>query len=96
MQYSQSVVPLKDGTIPEWRYIALLSEAAGAKLIPANVQEINDRELTRWYLGADSLVSTHGLSIAKIKQGGAQLAVSNRESTARSEAGQNEGASPAA
>lgn len=96
MQYSQSVVPLKDGTIPEWRYIALLSEAAGAKLIPANVQEINDRELTRWYLGADPLVSTHGLSIAKIKQGGAQLAVSNRESVARSDAGQNEGASPAA
>lgn len=95
-QYTQAVVPLKDGTVPEWRYIALLSEAAGAKLIPANVQEISDRELTRWYLSADSLVSTHGLTIAKIKQGGVQLAVADKQDGPSRPSGEPVGASPAA
>lgn len=73
LQYTQSVVPLCDGTTPEWRFLALLSEAAGAKLVNADVQKIGDRELTRWYLTADSLIANQGLTIQAIKDGGVQL-----------------------
>ncbi len=79
LQHSQAVVPLKDGTVPEWRYLALLAEAAGSKVVPANVHQMSDRDLTRWHLGADPLVSQQGLSIATIKDGGVQLAPSQRE-----------------
>lgn len=80
LQHAQSVVPLTDGTVPEWRYVALLAEAVGAKVVPGNVQQMSDRDLTRWYLGADPLVSTLGLSIASIRDGGVQLAPTQRES----------------
>ena len=94
LQHAQAVVPLKDGTVPEWRYLALLAEAAGAKVVPANVQQMSDRDLTRWYLTADSLVSSLGLSIASLKDGGFQLTPSQRES-AIPVSGEQAGASPA-
>lgn len=93
LQYTQAVVPLKDDTVPEWRYLALLAEAVGAKIIPANVQQIGDRELTRWYLATDSLVSSLGLSIAALKEGGVQLTPAQRESAAAF-SGAQAGASP--
>ena len=73
LQYAQSVLPLIDGTVPDWRFLAQLSEAAGAKLISGNPIQMSDRDLTRWYLATDSVVSVHGLSIAKIKGEGVQL-----------------------
>jgi NADH-quinone oxidoreductase subunit G len=94
LQHAQAVVPLKDGTVPEWRYLALLAEAAGAKVVPANVQQMSDRDLTRWYLTADSLVSSLGLSIASLKDGGFQLTPSQRE-PAVAFTGEEAGASPA-
>ena len=96
MQYTQSVVPIRDGTVPEWRYLALLAEAASAKVVAGNVQQMNDRELTRWYLGADPLVSTQALSIATIKQGGVQLTPAKQDSPVISSGGVSAGASPAA
>ncbi len=94
LQHAQAAVPLKDGTVPEWRYLALLAEAAGAKVVPANVQQMSDRDLTRWYLTADSLVSSLGLSIASLKDGGFQLTPSQRE-PAVAFTGEEAGASPA-
>jgi NADH-quinone oxidoreductase subunit G len=94
LQHAQAVVPLTDGTVPEWRYLALLAEAAGAKVVPANVQQMSDRDLTRWYLTADSLVSSLGLSIASLKDGGFQLTPSQRE-PAVAFTGEEAGASPA-
>ena len=73
LQYAQAVVEFPDGTVPEWRFLGLLGEAAGFKMIPGTLTQIGDREATRWYLGADPVVSTLGLSIAKIKDGGVQL-----------------------
>ena len=95
MQYAQSVVPLKDGTVPEWRYLALLAEAAGAKVVAGDVQKMSDRDLTRWYLTTDPVVSTLGLSIATIKQGGVKLAPARRESFAVPSSDMSAGASSA-
>ncbi len=80
LQYAQAVVPLRDGTMPEWRFLALLAEAAGVKIVAGNVQQMGDRELTRWYLEADPFVSSQGLTIAKVKEGGVPLAAATRES----------------
>jgi len=55
---------------------------------------MSDRDLTRWYLTADSLVSSLGLSIASLKDGGFQLTPSQRE-PAVAFTGEEAGASPA-
>ncbi len=79
LQYTQNVVPLRDGTVPDWRFLALLSEAAGAKLVNADVKSIGDRELTRWYLATDSLLASQGLTIQAIKDGGVQLQAPSKQ-----------------
>lgn len=73
LQYTQSVVPLRDNTMPEWRFLAMLAETAGMKLIPGDLKVMSDRDCTRWYLGADSSISSQGLTIQAIKNGGMQL-----------------------
>jgi NADH-quinone oxidoreductase subunit G len=82
LQYTQNVVPLPEGTVPEWRFLALLSEAAGAKLVSADVQKIGDRELTRWYLATDTLLASQGLTIQAIKDGGVQLQAPSKQGSA--------------
>jgi NADH-quinone oxidoreductase subunit G len=73
LQYTQSVVPLRDGTTPEWRFLAMLADTAGIKLVSGELKAMSDRDLTRWYLGVDSLISSQGLTIQAIKDGGVQL-----------------------
>jgi NADH-quinone oxidoreductase subunit G len=80
LQYVQAVKGIVDGTVPEWRFIASLAESAGIKLLSANPAHMADRELTRWYLSADPLVSTGAYSIAKIKDGGVQLTLGQKGS----------------
>lgn len=96
MQYSQAVVTFPDGTYPEWRFLALVGEGAGAKILPFNPSTVGDREITRWYLSADPLVSGMGLTIAQIKDGGAQLPMVARETRVDSQSVESAGASPAA
>ena len=73
LQYSQNVVPIRDGTIPEWRFLAQLGEAAGIATIPGDSKVLSDREVTRWYLSNEPICSAQGLTIQKIKAGGVQL-----------------------
>jgi NADH-quinone oxidoreductase subunit G len=96
LQYTQSVVPLRDGTTPDWRFLALLSEAAGAKLVSADVQKIGDRELTRWYLSADTLIANQALTIQAIKDGGVQLQAPSKQGSVEQGATGSVGASTAA
>lgn len=95
LQYAQAVVPLRDDTVPEWRFLALLGDAAGVKIIPADAQKINDRELTRWYLGSDATLAKQGLTIQMIKNGGVQLQASSRRDVAESETNMSAGAATA-
>jgi NADH-quinone oxidoreductase subunit G len=95
LQYAQAVRQIVDGTIPEWRFIALVAESAGIKLVPGDVKSMGDRELTRWYLGADPLVSNAGYSIAAIKNGGVQLATPQRDTVAAGATAAAATASPA-
>ncbi len=96
LQYTQGVVAFPDGTVPEWRFLGLVGEAAGHKMLPINLMHVGDRELTRWYLGSDPVMSSQGVTIAQIKAGGIQLTSPQRESQAGSESGLSMGASPAA
>jgi NADH dehydrogenase/NADH:ubiquinone oxidoreductase subunit G len=73
IQYTDQVVPFPEGSMPEWRFLALLAEAVGVKILPGAALAMSDRELTRWYLSTDSLVSPLSLTIAKIKSGGVQI-----------------------
>jgi hypothetical protein len=57
---------------------------------------VGDREITRWYLGADPLVSSMGLTIAQIKDGGVQLPAVSREARVDSQSVESAGASSAA
>lgn len=78
LQYVQAVKGVVDGTVPEWRFIGLVAESAGIKLLSGNLAHMADREVTRWYLGADPLVSTSAFTIAKIKDGGVQLTLGQK------------------
>jgi NADH-quinone oxidoreductase subunit G len=96
LQYTQGVVSFPDGTLPEWRFLGILGEAAGYKMIPLNLMQVGDRELTRWYLGSDPVMSSQGVTIAQIKNGGIQLTSPQRESHVGAESAVSIGASPAA
>lgn len=73
LQYTQSVVPLLDGTIPEWRFLGQLAEAANIKIVSGELNALSDRDLTRWYLANDPLLAAQGLTIQAIKNGGVCL-----------------------
>jgi NADH dehydrogenase/NADH:ubiquinone oxidoreductase subunit G len=73
LQYTQSVVPLLDGTIPEWRFLGQLAEAANIKIVSGDLNALSDRDLTRWYLANDPLLAAQGLTIQAIKNGGVCL-----------------------
>jgi NADH-quinone oxidoreductase subunit G len=96
LQYTQAVTPIIDGTVPEWRFIGLLAEAAGIKLLPGVLGHMSDREVTRWYLSVDSAVSTAGITIAKVKDGGVQLVVGAKGYSAAATGDVGVAASPAA
>jgi NADH-quinone oxidoreductase subunit G len=96
MQYSQAVVTFPDGTCPEWRFLALVGEGAGVKVLSSNPMVVGDREISRWYLNADPLVSSMGLTIAQVKDGGVQLPVVAKEVRVDSQSVESAGASPAA
>jgi NADH dehydrogenase/NADH:ubiquinone oxidoreductase subunit G len=96
VQYTQAVVQFPDGSVPDWRFLALVGEGAGAKVLSVNPSVVGDREVTRWYLGADPLVSSMGLTIAQIKDGGVQLPAVSREARVDSQSVESAGASPAA
>lgn len=80
LQYTQNVVPLRDGTMPEWRFLAMLAEMAGIKLVSGDLKAMSDRDITRWYLGSDPFISAQGLTIQAIKEGGVQLQASSKAS----------------
>jgi NADH-quinone oxidoreductase subunit G len=76
LQYSEGAVQFSDGTLPDWRFLTLLGDAAGIKLlgVDANgLKSLSDRDVTRWYLGADPVMVAQGLTIRSIKDGGVQL-----------------------
>ena len=88
LQYTAAVVDIPEAadaeavTYPEWRFIAMLGEAAGVKQLPGNPATMTDRELTRWYLTTDSQIASLNLSIMKIKQGGVLLSLPGNNATA--------------
>jgi NADH-quinone oxidoreductase subunit G len=96
MQYTQQVVDFPDGTVPEWRFLALLGEACGFKLLPGDPLQMSDRDVTRWYLSADPVIASLGLSIATIKNGGVSVPVAPQSSGATANSSVTEGAHPAA
>ncbi|MFN4895950.1 MAG: 2Fe-2S iron-sulfur cluster-binding protein [Pseudomonadota bacterium] len=91
LQYTQNVVDLRDGTWPEWRFLGMLAEVAGSKLVSGDLKAMSDRDLTRWYLATDSLVAPQAMTIQGIKNGGVQLQASSKnngdEPTAASSVG---------
>jgi hypothetical protein len=91
LQYTQNVVDLRDGTWPEWRFLGMLAEVAGSKLVSGDLKAMSDRDLTRWYLATDSLVAPQAMIIQGIKNGGVQLQASSKnngdEPTAASSVG---------
>ncbi len=96
LQYAQAVVQFPDNSVPEWRLLGLVGEAAGYKMLPVNLMHVGDRELTRWYLGSDPVMSAQGVTIAKIKDGGVQLSVAAKDGSVGTQSGLSMGASPAA
>jgi len=76
LQYTQNVVSFLDGTMPEWRFLGMLAEAAGIKLVSGDLKSMSDRDLTRWYLATDTVLAAQGLTIQTIKNGGVQLQAS--------------------
>lgn len=96
LQYTQSVVPLRDGTFPEWRFLALLAEAAGNKVVAGDLKAMSDRDLTRWYLATDSLLAAQALTIHGIKDGGVQLQAAPKAGNDAPSAPVSEGAPSAA
>jgi NADH-quinone oxidoreductase subunit G len=96
LQYTQGVVAFPEGTVPDWRLLGLIGEAAGYKMLPVNLMHVGDRELTRWYLGSDPVMSAQGVTIAKVKDGGVQLSAAPKDSQAGAQSGMSIGASPAA
>ena len=96
VQYTQNVVPLRDATVPEWRFLGMLAEAAGNKLIAGDVKAMSDRDCTRWYLATDSMIASQGLTIQSIKDGGVQLQAVPKSGSEQTGAGISEGAPSAA
>jgi NADH-quinone oxidoreductase subunit G len=96
LQYTQNIVPIVDGTVPEWRFLGMLAEAAGNKLVAGDLKTMSDRDLTRWYLGADTILASQGLTIQSIKNGGVQLQAPQRSSGDESKPTLSEGAPSAA
>jgi NADH-quinone oxidoreductase subunit G len=81
LQYSQQVVSFPPETLPVWRFLGLVGEAAGCKLLPENVLTMSDRDVTRWILGTEPSLASLGLSIAKLKEGGFQLEKGSKEAS---------------
>lgn len=96
LQYSQAVVQFPDTSVPEWRLLGLVGEAAGYKMLPVNLMHVGDRELTRWYLGSDPVMSAQGITIARIKDGGVQLTTAAKDASVGTQSGLSMGAAPAA
>jgi len=67
VQYTDRVVELLDGTVPEWRFINEWARISGAPLVTAS----NDRELTLAILGSEERLK--GIRLAAIKAGGVKL-----------------------
>jgi predicted molibdopterin-dependent oxidoreductase YjgC len=67
VQYTDRVVELLEGTVPEWRFINEWARASGAPLVTSS----NDRELTLAILGSEEQLK--GMRIAAIKAGGIKL-----------------------
>jgi NADH dehydrogenase/NADH:ubiquinone oxidoreductase subunit G len=96
LQYTQNVVPLRDGTVPEWRFLGQLGEVAGIKLVSGDLKSMSDRDLTRWYLSADPILAAQGLTIQAIKAGGVTIPSPTRQTTGERAAEVSQGApSPA-
>jgi NADH-quinone oxidoreductase subunit G len=96
LQYAQAVVQFPELTVPEWRLLGLVGEGAGYKMLPVNLMHVGDRELTRWYLGSDPVMSAQGITIAKIKDGGVQLNTAAKDASVGTQSGLSMGAAPAA
>ena len=96
LQYTDHVVPLREQTVPEWRFLALLAESVGAKIMSADPHTLSDREVTRWYLKTDTALAQQGLTIQIIKDGWVQLKPPVRQSSADVSATNSTGASSAA
>ena len=96
LQYAQALVQFPDTSVPEWRLLGLVGEAAGYKMLPVNLMHVGDRELTRWYLGSDPVMSAQGVTIAKIKDGGVQLNTAAKDASVGTQSGLSMGAAPAA
>lgn len=97
LQYAQHVVPLRDGTLPEWRFLGQLADAAGLKLLTGDLASMSDREVTRWYLATDPMLASQSLSIQVIKDsGGVQLHAGENGTGTPRVAQVSQGASPAA
>jgi hypothetical protein len=96
LQYAQAVVQFPDTSVPEWRLLGLVGEAAGYKMLPVNLMHVGDRELTRWYLGSDPVMSAQGVTIAKVKDGGVQLSATSKDASVEAQGGLSMGASSAA
>jgi NADH dehydrogenase/NADH:ubiquinone oxidoreductase subunit G len=96
LQYAQAVVQFPETTVPEWRLLGLVGEAAGYKMLPVNLMHVGDRELTRWYLGSDPVMSAQGITIATIKDGGVQLSATGKDASVGTQSGLSMGAAPAA
>jgi NADH-quinone oxidoreductase subunit G len=95
LQYTQNVVSLVDGTTPEWRFLAMLSDAANIKIVSGDLKAMSDRDLTRWYLATDPVLAPQGLTIQTIKNGGVPLEAKGL-SVGQSKADVSQGASPSA
>jgi NADH-quinone oxidoreductase subunit G len=96
LQYTQNVVPLRDGTLPDWRFLGQLAEAAGIKLLSGDLKALSDRDVTRWYLSTDPLLAAQGLTIQAIKAGGVTLQSAARQTTGERASDVSQGApSPA-
>lgn len=67
VQYTDRVVELLEGTVPEWRFINDWARVGGAPLVSAS----NDRELTLAVLGSEDRLK--GIKLAAIKGGGVSL-----------------------
>jgi NADH dehydrogenase/NADH:ubiquinone oxidoreductase subunit G len=96
MQYTQQVVDFPDGSVPEWRFLAVLAEVCGFKLLPGMPLQMNDRDVTRWYLSADPVMASLGLSIATIKGGGVQVPLTPNSGGSTTTSSATEGAHSAA
>ena len=73
VQYTDRVVPVIEGTEPEWRYFLDVLSISGAQ--PASTASLrvleNERELTLWALGTHPALQN--LTIRKIKQDGVSI-----------------------